>query len=106
MLTTAEIIKKRLKEANIRYHCNDNISEFIEEGELEILQLEVEDAFSNVLNSLVIDTNNDHNTKETAKRVAKMFIKEWLRSPSPIENGGTMGDFIQDNGYILSLNLY
>ncbi|SVA65497.1 uncharacterized protein METZ01_LOCUS118351 [marine metagenome] len=79
MLTTAEIIKKRLKEANIRYHCNDNISEFIEEGELEILQLEVEDAFSNVLNSLVIDTNNDHNTKETAKRVAKMFIKEIFR---------------------------
>ena len=79
MLTTAEIIKKRLKEANVRFHCNDNISEFIEKGELEILQLEVEDAFNNVLESLVIDTNNDHNTKETAKRVAKMFIKETFR---------------------------
>jgi GTP cyclohydrolase I len=29
-----------------------------------------------VLESLVIDTNNDHNTKNTSRRVAKMFINE------------------------------
>lgn len=29
-----------------------------------------------VLQSLVIDTDSDHNTQETAKRVAKMFLRE------------------------------
>ena len=29
-----------------------------------------------VLRSLVIDTDSDHNTQETAKRVAKMFVRE------------------------------
>ena len=68
----SEIIKQRLKSVGARYHCNDNISEHLEEGDLEKLQQEVETAFQNVLDTLVIDTDNDHNTQETAKRVAKM----------------------------------
>ena len=75
-LSTAEIIRQRLKEANVRFHANDNISEYIKEGELESLQLEVQEAMQGVLNALVIDTNRDHNTQETAKRVAKMFVHE------------------------------
>ena len=72
----SEKIKKRIKEAKARYHANDNISEFIKEGELEQLQNEVQDKMKSLLSSLVIDTENDHNTQETAKRVAKMYIKE------------------------------
>ena len=72
----SEKIKKRIKEAKARYHANDNISEFIKEGELEQLQNEVQDKMKSLLSSLVIDTENDHNTQETAKRVAKMWIKE------------------------------
>jgi GTP cyclohydrolase I len=72
----SEKIKKRIKEAKARYHANDNISEFIKEGELEQLQNEVQDKMKSLLNSLVIDTENDHNTQDTAKRVAKMWIKE------------------------------
>jgi hypothetical protein len=34
-----------------------------------------------VLNSLVIDTESDHNTQETAKRVAKMFVRRGLPRP-------------------------
>ena len=75
-LSTAETIRQRLKEANVRFHANDNISEYIKEGELESLQLEVQEAMQGVLNALVIDTNRDHNTQETAKRVAKMFVHE------------------------------
>lgn len=76
MRKTSEIIRERIREADQRFHSNDNISEFIQDGELELLQKEVEERFQEVLNALVIDTVNDHNTQETAKRVAKMFVNE------------------------------
>lgn len=72
----SEVIRKRVKESGKRFHCNDNISEFIKPGELELLQKEVEQGLAGVLGSLVIDTENDHNTKDTAKRVAKMYLNE------------------------------
>ena len=72
----SETIKQRLVDAGQRFHSNDNISEFIEEGELDQLQEEVKDAFQEVLKTLVIDTAHDHNTEDTAKRIAKMYIRE------------------------------
>lgn len=72
----SEKIKERLKKENIRFHCNDNIADYILPGELEELQAEVQEAMQGVLSSLVIDTEHDHNTQDTAKRVAKMWLKE------------------------------
>ena len=72
----SEIIKSRIQSVGRRFHSNDNISEFMYEGDLEKLQQEVEEKFQSVLNSLVIDTENDHNTQDTAKRVAKMYVNE------------------------------
>lgn len=70
-------IEERILAAGVRYHCNDNISDFINgPEEIEALVDEVEGKLQEVLSSLVIDTAHDHNTKETARRVAKMFIKE------------------------------
>ena len=69
-------IKQRLVSAGKDFRCNNNISEFLEEGDLDLLQDEVQEKMEEVLQSLVIDTVNDHNTKETAKRVAKMYIRE------------------------------
>jgi GTP cyclohydrolase IA len=69
-------IRSRLVRANRRFHANDNISAFVKDGELDQLRDEVAIKMAEVLKSLVIDTENDHNTEETAKRVAKMFIKE------------------------------
>ena len=69
-------IKERIKKAGKRFHSNDNISEYINDGEIQKLQAEVQEKIQGVLDSLVIDTENDHNTKETAKRVAKMYINE------------------------------
>ena len=69
-------IRERVKAAKQRFHANDNIAEFIQPGELEALLDEVEDKMKAVLESLVIDTANDHNTNDTAKRLAKMYIKE------------------------------
>ncbi|AAQ60033.1 GTP cyclohydrolase I [Chromobacterium violaceum] len=72
-------IRYRLQAAGARFHANDNISAFIEDGELDALQEEVQAKLKGVLESLVIDTANDHNTQETAKRVAKMFVREVFR---------------------------
>jgi len=72
----SKTIADRIKKAGKRFHANDNISKFIEDGELDELQQEVTDKMQELLNSLVIDTKNDHNTQDTARRVAKMWIKE------------------------------
>jgi GTP cyclohydrolase I len=72
-------IRARLEAAGRRFHANDNIAEFIEAGELGELQKEIEGKLAGVLESLVIDTRSDHNTHETAKRVAKMYVHEIFR---------------------------
>jgi len=72
-------IRERLLAARRRFHANDNIADFVEPGELEMLLDEVEGKMKGVLASLVIDTANDHNTDETARRVAKMYVNEVFR---------------------------
>ena len=72
-------IRERLLAANKRFHSNDNIAEFVQPGELEAILNEVEHKMQGVLDSLVIDTTHDHNTSDTARRVAKMFVQEVFR---------------------------
>lgn len=72
----SEQIRQRVLAAGARFHSNDNIADFINEGELDLLIDEVAKEFQDVLSTLVIDTDNDHNTQDTARRVAKMFILE------------------------------
>ncbi|WP_425436756.1 GTP cyclohydrolase I [Malikia granosa] len=69
-------IRERLQAAKQRFHSNDNIADFIRPGELEALLDEVTDKMKGVLDSMVIDTEHDHNTDNTARRVAKMYLKE------------------------------
>jgi GTP cyclohydrolase I len=69
-------IRERIKASRKRFNANDNIAQFIEPGELELLLDEVEEKMKGVLSSLVIDTVNDHNTDNTARRVAKMYLQE------------------------------
>jgi GTP cyclohydrolase I len=83
-------IRERLKGAQRRFHANDNIAEFIEPGELEALLDEVRSRMVTVLDSLVIDTESDHNTQDTARRVAKMYLNEvfkgrYVRQPTVTE---------------------
>lgn len=72
-------IRERLLAARKRFNANDNIADFIEPGELEKLLDEVEGKMQGVLSSLVIDTERDHNTDQTARRVAKMYLNEVFR---------------------------
>jgi GTP cyclohydrolase I len=72
-------IRERLQAQRQRFHSNDNIAGHILPGELDALLDEVAGKMQGVLDSLVIDTENDHNTADTARRVAKMYIQEVFR---------------------------
>lgn len=75
-MSPSDKIKQKLVAANARFFANDNIADFITPKEMAKLQKEVEKQVEELLRSLVIDTENDHNTQGTAKRVAKMFLHE------------------------------
>jgi len=72
----ADRIRERIRRARGRFHANDNISAYLEEGELEQLRLEVAGKVEELLRALLIDTEGDHNTQDTARRVAKMYLME------------------------------
>lgn len=85
-MDVSDRIRSRLVAAKHRYHANDNISAFIEDGEIQELQTEAEGHVREMLKALVIDIESDHNTADTARRVAKMFINEVFRGryePAP-----------------------
>ena len=72
----SQVIRERVQQAQQRFNANDNISAFLQPGDLDKLLEEVTEKMQGVLDSLVINTANDHNTKDTARRVAKMYVKE------------------------------
>ena len=76
---TSQRIRRRLLDAGRRHHANDNIAAFVRDGELDELKAEVEAKMQGVLEALVIDTESDHNTNDTARRVARMFVDEVFR---------------------------
>jgi GTP cyclohydrolase I len=77
--SVSQKIRARLEANRKRFNANDNISAFIEPGELDQLRDEIADKMKALLDSLVIDTENDHNTQDTARRVAKMYLHEVFR---------------------------
>jgi len=84
------VIRERIQNSRKRFHANDNIADFIEPGELDLLLDEVAGQMQGVLQSLVIDTDSDHNTNGTARRVAKMYLKEvfggrYVKQPATTE---------------------
>ena len=80
------VIRERITAAKKRFNANDNISDFVQPGDLEKLLDEVEVKMQGVLDSMVIDTARDHNTNNTARRVAKMYLNEVFKGryvPAP-----------------------
>ena len=75
----SERIRSRLLDNQISYFANDNVADYIKPGELEELQEEVASRFRDLLKSLVVDIDNDHNTEETTERVSRMYIHEVFR---------------------------
>jgi GTP cyclohydrolase IA len=72
-------LRARLRRAKQRFHANDNIAAHLRPGELDELLGELAGKMQGVLESLVIDTESDHNTRETARRVARMYLTEVFR---------------------------
>jgi GTP cyclohydrolase I len=72
----SEQIRQRLIDADVPFLANDNISAYLRDGELDQLENEVAIKVRELLRSLVIDIDNDHNTAETAERVARMYLQE------------------------------
>lgn len=83
---TSEVIKARLRNAGKRFFASDNISQFIYPDEKLHLIDEITEKFEGVLSSLIIDTENDTNSQDTARRLAKMYVNEIMSGryePSP-----------------------
>ena len=76
MRNTSKTIVQRIKDANGRYWAGDNISDFIQDGEQELLINEATEAFEEVLDALIIDRHTDPNSEGTARRLAKMYFNE------------------------------
>lgn len=72
----SEIVRERIRAAGKPFNANDSIAPFISEEEVGHLEAEVAVKIQAVLEALVIDTANDHNTRGTAKRMAKMYCRE------------------------------
>jgi GTP cyclohydrolase I len=72
----SERIRTRLRAQRQGFFANQNIASAIKPGEMDELLDEVAGKMKGVLESLVIDVENDHNSQDTARRVAKMYLKE------------------------------
>ena len=69
-------IRNRLRKSRQSFFANENIASAIKPGEMDELLEEVAGKMKGVLESLVIDVENDHNTQDSARRVAKMYLTE------------------------------
>jgi len=72
----SQVLRERMQTDNKRFWAGDNISEYIDEDIKEGLINEATDIFEQVLDVLLIDRENDPNSKGTAKRLAKMYFDE------------------------------
>lgn len=65
-----------LRTAGVPFAANDSIAACLTDTDRAAIQNDVEAAVQQLLRALVIDTDRDHNTRETAHRVARMYVRE------------------------------
>ena len=95
----SQTIRERIAADGGRAWANDNISDYLKEGDKQKLIDEAMPAFENVLQSLVIDTETDPNSKDTARRMAKMYINEIMSGRyDPMPNPSAFPNYIE-GGY-------
>jgi GTP cyclohydrolase I len=83
-LSTA--LRDKMKTDGKRFWAGDNVSDYVDEENINLLIDEATEAFERVLDTLLIDRENDPNSKGTARRLAKMYFNEIMEgrySPSP-----------------------
>jgi len=72
----SQVLREKMQEDGTRFWAGDNISQYLNEDIKDILIFEATEAFEGVLDALLIDRENDPNSKGTAKRLAKMYFNE------------------------------
>ena len=72
----SSILNRRFQSIWHKHFANDTIFAYLDPGDVDKIEDEVTEAFEGVLKALIINTNDDHNSKDTARRVAKMFVHE------------------------------
>ena len=72
----ADAIRFKMKRDKKRFWAGDNISDYVTEEHKDRLIDEATQAFEQVLDTLLIDRENDPNSKGTARRLAKMYYNE------------------------------
>ena len=72
----SDALRDRMKSEGKRFWAGDNISDYVSESDKDKLINEATDAFERVLDTLLIDRENDPNSKGTARRLAKMYYNE------------------------------
>ena len=98
-MSISEEIKARLEKQGIRHWAGDNISKVLKEGDKQALIEELVPKFESVLDTLLIDRNNDPNSMDTGRRLAKMYINELMAGRyDPMPNATAFPNHIE-NGY-------
>jgi GTP cyclohydrolase I len=73
----SEVIREKMKLGGKRFWAGDNISEYVANDTTKNQLIdEATEAFEKVLDTLLIDRENDPNSKGTARRLAKMYYNE------------------------------
>ena len=72
----SQVIRTKMQADNKRFWAGDNISDYLAESDKEQLINEAAEAFETVLDALLIDRENDPNSRGTARRLAKMYYNE------------------------------
>ena len=115
MTKTSDLIRQRLKDQNIRHWAGDNISSVLEDGDKQKLIDEATTSFEDVLDSLIIDRDNDPNSHGTAKRLAKMYFNELMyyltKNDYQIEKlydhySASLLNLLKSKNFLISLNDY
>ena len=93
----SDTIKQRILQDGGKFWAGSNISKYMEEGDTEALIDELTPKFEAVLESLVIDIENDPNSMETGRRLAKMYIKELMAGRyEPMPNATAFPNVTED----------
>jgi len=98
-MSKSKELKQRLEELGVRYWAGDNISYVMQKGDKEALIEELTPKFESVLESLCIDIENDPNSMDTGRRLAKMYINELMAGRyDPMPNATAFPNHV-DDGY-------
>ena len=98
-MSISKAIRNRIFEDNGRFWAGDNISQYMNEGDKELLVLELTEKFEEVIDSLLIDRHNDPNSQDTPRRLAKMYVNELMSGRyDPMPNATAFPNHLEE-GY-------